>query len=965
MYVTLFVIFILQTSVLINPRETYFEDLTDEFSYEQSYPLEHVSPFFDEIKSIRIVDNKVQFSPKELKAHETSVNNLKAVYSEFIQIHRSATQHSKNYMLLHADQRKQPAPNINTTTDDILKCYSEVPDLFFKTDFSLRNPDIFDRVLGGMLQPAKVNDEGTENVDKEADDETSARNERKQEPLQLAYCLDLVEIALLKQICLKSPAFFRTIDDIRLLHEKVSEALKRTAVIQKYMKLTNANSVKLSLAIPAMQQKRTNCELLQVKLDSLRKVIDGRRTVLILLQSDDYLNALNVIVELLQLYETHQLHKIESVRSIEAELHKYQHFICDIMGNKFVSMAVQWTDEEPSHSIESDKAEKSDNVSSGDLESREYMKQLLLMLIKVNRFDNALLMFKRRITDDVQLIWRTCALEYLQVFDPTTAMSILQDGFNEDRDSSSNNSTLFIQRWRELPADSFLASLEMCFDSLKVSLIRYNNMHKYITFVIQNRRKENDAPHDAEVVNSNEIVDNGLLEISRSCITAACTHALKDTLNLMKFRTESNIAMELPQMKRLWSVTLDFIVCTEKIARTPASYDFKSYLTAQSKSFLYQLHDGYKAKLSSTLDMEKWTQCDVSPAYQQMITDLSSGVLFSKRNTNSVRTGVETNTIRSNSPAPNRRPTGSPAPAIRPAMIDSKSYNVPWSVLLLIEQVVDILDISECYPDMNVDIMSKIVILCQLFDQKTDKLVLGAEAMQMAGLKSISAKHLAFAAQSYELLLALIPHIRTFNKGNSTPNGRVGVRSSMSVLPSGGKSAKLDALDAVANSITEHHSAILTKFVRIVDDMMDSIAANRLRMHDWDKTTSSTTKSNKTMQVDYFEDIVKMINSLHKTLLQLLPVTQVIEVFSRIFNVLKIKLLQHFDVPDKTLMKNSGSASSTSFAKQPLSLTGKQRILDEINYFVLTLNRLKHVDSKWLMDLETMFKAKYGISADN
>ena len=332
-------------------------------------------------------------------------------------------------------------------------------------------------------------------------------------------------------------------------------------------------------------------------------------------------------------------------------------------------------------------------------------------------------------------------------------------------------------------------------------------------------------------------------------------------------------------------------------------------------------------------------------------------MLFSRRNGSSGGIGIRSSTSsgsinnssnsRSPSPVPNpnpnRRPTNSssPAPSIHPATIDTKNYNIPWSVLLLIEQIVDILDISECYPDMNVDIMSKIVILCQLFDQKTDKLVLGAEAMQMAGLKSITAKHLAYAAQSYDLLLALIPHIRTFkgtgvgigigigiagNKNNSNHNSnsnRIGSRNSMSVLPS---KMKFDALDAVSNSITEHHSAILTKFVRIVEDMMDSIASNRLRNHDWDKTnasgssssssSASTTNtgtnsnsnsgsntnksSNKTMQVDYFEDIVKMINSLHKTLVLLLPITQVVEVFSRIFNILKIKLLLHFDVPDAT-----------------------------------------------------------------
>ena len=148
--------------------------------------MEHISPLFDTIKNIRIINSKVQLSKQDSKIYENSVNKLKSVYSEFIRIHRSATQvqNSKNYMLLNSgseqnqskgnvkgqnsqkNQNIQNNPNmyVNTTTsstDDILKCYSEVPDLFFKTDFSLRNAEIFDLVLGRMLMAS--NSDSTSN----------------------------------------------------------------------------------------------------------------------------------------------------------------------------------------------------------------------------------------------------------------------------------------------------------------------------------------------------------------------------------------------------------------------------------------------------------------------------------------------------------------------------------------------------------------------------------------------------------------------------------------------------------------------------------------------------------------------------------------------------------------------------------------------------------------------------------
>jgi vacuolar protein sorting-associated protein 54 len=289
-----------------------------------------------------------------------------------------------------------------------------------------------------------------------------------------------------------------------------------------------------------------------------------------------------------------------------------------------------------------------------------------------------------------------------------------------------------------------------------------------------------------------------------------------------------------------------------------------------------------------------------------------------------------------------------------PAYVDDNVYRVPWSVLLLIEQVVNILDISESYSDMNLDIISKIVVLCELYDQKTDKLVLGAEAMQSAGLKSITAKHLAVAAQSYDLLLKLLPHVRAFNKLPAGP--RSGAMTSHSAKDVSSK-YRYDNLDTIMNSITTHHSAILSKFVRIVEDMMDSIAQRCLKPHDWDKMAINGHSSNQ--HVDYFEEIQKNINSLYKTLVAVLPIAQVVEVFSRIFHVLKVKILQHFDISVST----NGASKPASFVKQPNTMTGKQRVLDEISYFSNVLSRLKHLDTSCLTDLEEVFKSRYNINS--
>lgn len=1057
--------------MLNNPRETLMEDLYDEFAIEQNTQLEHISPA---TAMGRLAGSRGVLPVQDMQSLNNMIAKLRAEYTDYEHVHSTNVQQNRGASMFLGSGKDSNSIN------DILKCFKEVPEIFFRPDFSLMNPATFEKVIGSILFVPSTQTQQSRSQEVDSTIGASSENgndvqitgtkvridlvaleqqekQRQQQHVPLAYCLDLVEIALLRQICIKSPAFFRTMDDITVLRNKVSVTLTNTIKIRESMSHLEENYVSKALSIPKMARRHSNQERLQTKLVNMRRLVDGRKTIVLLLQSEDYLNAMNIILELTAIYNENNLNEIHCMKGFGEEMQKYQIFICDVMANKFVSMAVQWLeeDEEPNGSTTvsasmspepgeglvgeiSPAALSSSSSSSSSSTTKEYMEQLLLVLIKVSRLESALLMFKRRITDDVQLIWRTCALEYLQVFDPTAAMSLLQDGFPDEPDygpggggdshggnghGSGGNSphpqgggTLFIQRWREMPADSFLASLEMCFDSLKVSLSRYNNMHKFITYVIQTKvimtqgggtsltrtpsPSLSPATIDGEVDSSSsngarrsssptasssggggggltatgsQREYNNLLEISKSCITAACTHALKDTLNLMKFRVESNIHMDLVDMKRLWRITLDFIGYTEKIARTPSNFDFKSFLTAQSKSFLYQLHETYKAKLQTTLEAEKWQQCDVLPRYQQLLTDLSSGKIFAKSKQG--KSGASVNALAGAATVETPRhsaSSGVPGPHlgkdIVPARVDDKIYRVPWSVLLLIEQVVNILDISESYSDMNLDIISKIVVLCELYDQKTDKLVLGAEAMQSAGLKSITAKHLAVAAQSYDLLLKLLPHVRAFNRLPSGP--RSGSMSSHSAKDVNSK-YRYDNLDTIMNSITVHHGAILSKFVRIVEDMMDSIAQRCLRPLDWDKMainghssgSSHSGSGHHHQHVDYFEEIQKNINSLYKTLVAVLPITQVVEVFSRIFHVLKVKILQHFDIS----MSNSSGASkpAVSFVKQPNTLTGKQRVLDEISYFSNVLSRLKHLDTSCLQDLEEVFKERYNINGNS
>jgi hypothetical protein len=120
--------------------------------------------------------------------------------------------------------------------EELRTCYREVPELFFRADFSLLVPDIFNETLLIKDTLAEGGMAGSTHKKKHAPLQKGGRTYSTEDVLEmmqrqgldgrshdvLSYYMDLVEVALLRQIWLRSPAFFRALDDIKGLQQQVS-----------------------------------------------------------------------------------------------------------------------------------------------------------------------------------------------------------------------------------------------------------------------------------------------------------------------------------------------------------------------------------------------------------------------------------------------------------------------------------------------------------------------------------------------------------------------------------------------------------------------------------------------------------------------------------------------------------------------------------------------------------------------
>jgi vacuolar protein sorting-associated protein 54 len=668
------------------------------------------------------------------------------------------------------------------------------------------------------------------------------------------------------------------------------------------------------------------------------------------------------------------------LREIGSQLDAYDAHVANVMCDKFVSLAINWSeDNAPCHSdgdgqndeIAEGKAALLSNYSTHHHERsqptpnmsldqkltgamQEPLGQLLHALLHVDRLRYSLDQYAVRLQDSIRLIIRTCLLEYIN---SASASDMLVNGndLSENGDSKSNNDTTpFAQRVRAMVNENFLACLSMCYESLIQTIGRAVAVHIFLhdafndeDVLLLGQRKSSFSPRpnqtqsptvvaaatgdDAQVgAQSKDETEEFLsrekifvLESSSNLLVNTCDLAQKSVCQLLQMRKDSTGKMTIEQMRFFWEVSLHFVASVEQLQPTNVSLSTQTLrvgLLAHSKRFLEQLHEGYKGKLVNTLDSEKWVQCDVSPERQSSLDRLTKGRSFlPKAKLNGIEHNLPTNGSETPSSIADSEPSAASAKKkkdLTPVLIDGMEYKVVWSALLLCEIILTYLEIAILFPLMTKEVMSKTVDICALFDTRSRQLVLGAQAIQSAArLQSIAAKHLAIMAQCLSFFRAVFPHLRV---------------ALLAQLPGEQHSSSMIEIDRVSQNMTDHHSKVLSKFVSIVGDFVDSSAV-KLRQIDWDRFSGNC---------DYFEEVSRNVTAMHRVLQSYLPPDQMKDVFTRIFILLNSKIPSHFD---ETL---------------PSTQTGRQRIVDEISHLASNLSRLKFTDSSSLT-IEETFRKKF------
>ncbi|KAK4689929.1 vacuolar protein sorting-associated protein 54, partial [Tremellales sp. Uapishka_1] len=339
-------------------------------------------------------------------------------------------------------------------------------------------------------------------------------------------------------------------------------------------------------------------------------------------------------------------------------------------------------------------------------------------------------------------------------------------------------------------------------------------------------------------------------------IVSSCELANARASKILAVRSEQNSSLSLADFVELFQESWTFVLATESLAKRMI-VSLRGVTTSQARAFLVAYHAVRLTRSAKLVEDEQWSQIDVPPSTQHVVDLL-------------IQSAVD-DPAECRIPASVDSPNGTKAVPGKTLNIEEKTYFVVKATSESLVLLGDYLKIVINLELVVTDVMSRIIEFLKSFNSRTCQVVLGAGAMRSAGLKNITAKHLALASQSLSVVISIIPYIREFIRRH--------LNTKQAVM--------LIEFDKLKRDYQEHQNEIHSKLVAIMSDRL-AVHCASLREVDWEATSS------KQGPREYAEMLVKETATLHKVLSKYLAQQTVEDVMSQVLAAIVHRLSEEY-----------------------------------------------------------------------
>uniref|UniRef100_A0A8D0CW45 Vacuolar protein sorting-associated protein 54 n=1 Tax=Sander lucioperca TaxID=283035 RepID=A0A8D0CW45_SANLU len=768
----------------------------------------------------------------------------------------------------------------------------QVPKIFMKPDFALEDPATFNAVLPW----SHFNSAGGK----------SSRDVASSKLLQekLSHYLDVVEVSIARQISLRSEAFFHAMSSQHELQDRLEETQRavavlrgRTAAIDRVMCQGPLRAVRTALT-------RNNCVKLHNKLKLMAAVHQTQPTVQLLLSTSEFVGALELISTTKEVLQQ-ELQGIHSFRHLGSQLCELEKLIDKMMVEDFSMYARS----DLNRSLKDEplvlEKERLESLVFGLLRQRKldfldiYSEEMILAakaIVSQCVAENVLLIedidteVVTKLADQMRLMTFPQWFELLKtVFESfllflqkiKATLSVIKNVVLEVLASNQRN-RLLEEAGSAPPVQEAPDGLSLLQGEAELAYLTHEGL--FISDAlneasrIQQSRAEADGSESASGATESFVsrdMDGFFSKfvcVFPLCVVCKCVFVFRSGDNMMPSDLELNRVINNIQellhtasdvshdrcvkvltarakdgsLERLSSAEFvclsraveGFVRDTEELCGR-RSVSLRGALQSQANRFVHRFHEERKTKLSLLLDNERWKQAEVPSEFQDLVNSIADG-----------RITLPERKI----PGPeDRKPTEF-------LLVNGQKYAVIGTVLLLIRIFLEYCQCVNDIPSIATDMLTRLSDLLKHFNSRSCQLVLGAGALQVVGLKTITTKNLALASRCLQLVVHYIPIIRAHFETKLQPK----------------QFSVLRHFDHITKDYNDHIAEISAKLVAIMDSLFEKVL--------------SKYEVKAPMPSACFRNVCKQMAKMHEAISELLPEEQTQMLFLRINASFKLHL---------------------------------------------------------------------------
>ncbi|KAJ0932541.1 putative vacuolar protein sorting-associated protein [Helianthus annuus] len=828
------------------------------------------------------------------------VSSISDHYNRFEDIRNHSNKENRDEDAINSHERAGEA---------LVACLREVPALYFKEDFALED--------GATFRAASTFS-------------TVAENAVLQE--KLSQYLDVVEVHLVKEISLRSNSFFEAQSQLEDLSLKIVEGCGRIRELKETIRLLDVDLVDSARQVQDLNLTRSNLLALQEKLRLILYVNQSLAALKLLVASADCAGALDVTDDLKNFLDAGQLTGLHCFRHLEDHVAAAIDSVNSILSAEFLRVSINDAGDKDAEILSKAKARI---ASPGNGEDNEvYLQQeedtssfhdrllpLIIGLLRTAKLPTVLRVYRDTVTSNMKTVIKSVVAELLPVLLARPLDSDFKPG---DRivDADGGGSSL-ASKLRSMSSESFVQLLGTIFKIVQAHLHRAAEVKKAIEWIMSNLDGHYAADsvaaaiaHGALTAEMDSVADTqsgsfpissqknvvkvspatttsnlsknfraDVLRENTEAVFAACDAAHGRWAKLLGVRAILHPRLRLTDFLNIYNVSQEFVTATEKIGGR-LGYSIRGTLQSQTKAFVDFQHESRMTKLKAVLDQETWVEVDVPVEFQAIVDSL-----FSLEDDNSKSIANSYNEmVASSAEQPSQSVDGITENNSKTKDAHGKSsihlisfrgvdYHMVNCGLILLKMLSEYIEMNIVLPSLSSEVIHRVLEMLKFFNTRACQLVLGAGAMQVSGLKSITSKHLALTSQVVSFVHAIIPEIRRilFLK---VPEARKGLLSS--------------EIERVSQDYKVHRDEIHTKLVQIMRErLLVHLRGLPQIIETWSRVDETDVQPSQ-----FARSLTKEVGYLQRVLSRTLHEADVQEIFKEVTIIFDIQISDAFSHVD-------------------------------------------------------------------